>query len=71
MPVPDAAGNGHYRVVKRVGFVAVGLGGASESFGPADGVFNFDAAAGVGAIIGALRLCQGRSRAFFGALGSW
>lgn len=69
MPVPNAAGDGHYAVVERVEFIAVRLRDAAQAFSPADSVFDFDAAACVGAVVSALRLGQGRRGAFFAASG--
>ena len=54
---------------KRTGFVAEGLRDASEPFGSADGVFDLDAAAGVGTIAGALSIGQGRNGALFATPG--
>ena len=48
MPVPDTTGQSHNPVVEGQGLVAAGLSDATQTFGPADGVLDFDAAAGVG-----------------------
>ena len=65
MPIPDTAGDCHYPVIERIGFVAEGLRDASELFGPADGVFDLDAAAGMSSITGALTIGQGRNGGLF------
>ena len=67
MPVPNAAGDGHHSVVKRVGFVAEGLGDAAQALGTVDGVLYLDAQPGVGAVAGPLGRGQGRVGAFFAA----
>ena len=69
MPVPDTAGQGQEPVIERGGLIAASLGHAAQAFGPADGVFHLDAAAGVGGIVGSLDVGQGSIRAFFAA--SW
>ena len=69
MPIPDTAGDCHYPVVERIGFVPEGLRDASEPLGSADGVFDLDAAAGVGTIIGALNIRQDRNGALFATPG--
>ena len=67
MPIPDNAGDCHYPVIERIGFIAEGLRNASEPFGSADGVFDLDAATDVGTIVGALNIGQGRNGALFAA----
>jgi len=67
MPVPDTAGQGQEPVVERNGLVAASLGHAAQAFGPADGMFDLDAAAGVGRVFGSLKVGQGGVRAFFAA----
>ncbi|GAB2689719.1 hypothetical protein GCM10011495_33730 [Hymenobacter frigidus] len=69
MPIPDNAGDCHYPVIERIGFITEGLRNASEPFGSADGVFDLDAAAGVGTIVGALNIGQGRNGLLFAAPG--
>src|SRR4028119_1282864 len=67
MPVPNAASQGHYPVIKQVGVVAVGLGDAAEPLRAADGVLDLDAAAGVGLVAGAPLLRAGAG----GGVGGW
>ena len=69
MPVPDTAGQRQEPVVERVGLIAAGLGDAAQAFGPAEGVFDLDAAAGVGPVLGSLGVGQGRVRTFSAAAG--
>ena len=69
LPVPDTAGDCHYPVIERIGFAAEGLHDASEPFGPVDGVFDLDAAAGMNSIAGALTIGQGRNGVLFVTLG--
>lgn len=69
MPVPDSASQGQQTVVKRSGLMAAGLGDAAQAFGPPDGVFDLDAAAGVKAVVGPLGISQGRVGALFTAAG--
>lgn len=69
MPIPDAASQGQAAVVERGGLIAAGLGNAAQAFGPTDGMFDLDAAAGVDAVVGPLGFGQGRVRAFFAASG--
>ena len=64
MPIPDTTSQSHDPVVEGQGLVTVDLGDAAQAFGSADGVFDFDAAAGMGAVIGALRVGQGSGRLF-------
>ena len=68
-PIPDTAGDCHYPVIERIGFVAEGLRNVSEPFGSAAGVFDLDAAAGMSSIIGALNIGQGRNRVLFSTPG--
>ena len=48
MPIPDTTGQSHNPVVGGQGLIAADVGDATQAFGPADGVLDFDAAAGVG-----------------------
>ncbi|TDN38943.1 hypothetical protein A8B98_20785 [Hymenobacter sp. UV11] len=45
------------------------MGDAAQAFGPADSVFDPDAAARMSAIVSALGVSQGRNGAFFAASG--
>ena len=69
MPIPDTAGDCHYPVNERIGFVAEGQRNASGPFGSADGVFDLDAAAGMSSIIGTLTIGQGRNGVLFATPG--
>ena len=69
MPIPDTTRQRHHPVVEGKRLVAVDLGDAAQAFGPADGVFDLDAAAGVGGIVGSLDVGQGGVRAFFATPG--
>ena len=67
VPVPNTAGQSQEPVIERGGLIAAGLGHAAQAFGPADGVFDLDAAAGVGGIVGSLDVGPGGIWAFFAA----
>lgn len=69
IPIPATTGDYHYSVIKCIGFVAESLGDAAQASGPADGVFDLDAAAGVGTVVGALGIGQGCIGAFFATPG--
>jgi len=69
MPIPTATGQRHNSVVKGGGFVAVDLGDAAQALGPANGVLDLDAPAGMGLVVGALDLGQGHERGLFAAPG--
>ena len=69
MPVPRTAGQGQEPVRERGGLVAAGLGHAARAFGPANGVFDLDAAAGVGHIVALWGTGQGGVGAFLAASG--
>ena len=67
MPVPTTAGQCQEPAVESCRLIAAGLGHAAQSLGPADGVFDFDAAAGVDRIRSSLGVDQGGVGAFFTA----
>ena len=69
MPVLDTTSQGYHPVVEGQGLVAVDSRDAAQAFSSADGVFHLHAAAGVGAVLGALRIGQGRDRCLFAAPG--
>ena len=48
MPIPDITGQSHNPVVEGQRLVVADLGDATQAFGPADGVLDFDAAPGAG-----------------------
>ena len=64
MTIPDTTGQSHDQVVEGQGLVTIALGDAAQAFGSADGVFDFDAGAGMDAVVGALRVGQGSGRLF-------
>ena len=69
MPVPDTTGQGQEPVSERSRLVAARLGHATQAFSPANRVFDLDAAASVGRILGSLGVGQGQVGAFFTASG--
>ena len=48
MLIPDITGQSHNLVVEGQGLVTADLSDATQTFGPADGVLDFDAAPGAG-----------------------
>ena len=69
MPVPDTTGQGQEPVIEQGGLVTAGLCDATQAFGPADSVFDLDAAARMGRIFSSLGVGQARVGMFFTAAG--
>ena len=58
MPILNTAGNNHNSAVEGQRLIAISSGNSAQAFGAADGVFDLDAAAGIDAVVGPLRVGQ-------------
>ena len=64
MPIPNTAGDSHNLVVEGQGLIAVSSGDSAQALGAADSVFDLDAAAGTGAVVGPLCVSRGGTSGF-------
>ena len=69
MPILNTAGNNHKYIVEYQGLIAVSLDDSAQAFGAAAGVFDLDAAAGMDAVVGPLRVGQRHLRILLAASG--
>lgn len=69
MSILNTAGNNHNSVVEGQGLIAVSSGDSAQTFGAADGVFDLDAAAGIDAVFGPLRVGQRHLRVLLATAG--
>ena len=69
MSILNTAGNNHNSVVEGQGLIAVSSGDSAQTFGAADGVFDLDAAAGIDAVVGQLRVGQRHLRVLLATAG--